>query len=35
MARHGLQNVTPTETVVVPVESGQRVTINALVRKAE
>jgi SAM-dependent methyltransferase len=34
-ARHGLQNVTPTETVVVPVESGQRVTINALVRKPE
>jgi SAM-dependent methyltransferase len=33
MQQHGLETVTPTETVVVPVESGQRVTINAHYRK--
>lgn len=32
MARRGLETVEPTETVVVPLESGQRVTINALYR---
>jgi len=34
MARRGLETVEPTQTVVVPLDSGQRVTINALYRKA-
>lgn len=33
MARRGLETVERTETVVVPLESGRRVTINALYRK--
>jgi len=33
MARRGLEPVEPTDTVVVPLESGQRVTINGLYRK--
>lgn len=33
MARHGLEPVEPTATVVVPLDPGQRVTINALYRK--
>jgi SAM-dependent methyltransferase len=32
--RHGLVPVVPTETVTVPTELGQRVTVNALYRKA-
>ena len=32
--RHGLVPVIPTETVTVPTELGQRVTVNALYRKA-
>lgn len=31
---HGLVPVVPTETVMVPTESGHRVTVNALYRKA-
>ena len=33
-ARRGLTPVEPTETVVVPLETGQRVTVNAVYRKA-
>lgn len=33
MARRGLEPVEPTDTVVVPLEAGRRVTINALYRK--
>jgi SAM-dependent methyltransferase len=33
-SRHGLVPVVPTETVTVPTESGQRVTVNGLFRKA-
>ena len=35
MARHGLVTFEPSQTVVVPLESGRRVTINALYRKTE
>jgi SAM-dependent methyltransferase len=35
MARRGLMPVEKTDTVVVPLESGQRVTINAVYRKGE
>jgi SAM-dependent methyltransferase len=33
MARRGLEPAEPTDTVVVPLESGRRVTINGLYRK--
>jgi SAM-dependent methyltransferase len=33
MARRGLEPVEPTDTVVVPLESGRRVTVNGLYRK--
>lgn len=35
MARHGLETVEPTDTVVVPKEQGRRVTVNALYRKPQ
>ncbi len=34
LAEHGLHPVTPSETVVVPTETGQRATVNALLRRA-
>ena len=34
VSRHGLFPVVPTETVVTPTDTGRRVTVNALYRKA-
>lgn len=33
LAEHGLEPVTPSQTVVVPTEKGQRATVNALLRR--